>query len=156
MSDFDIVSIDHNPINYAIDNELIEDAIVYVAISGEDFYQAVVWIDRTGAIFYELDNRHGEEPCGEISSELDYQVRRKFGRNHLPLVWHTETMSDRYYDYNGNFQLMNVAAEYMDSDIREELHSELAPCSNQEFIEAYNERHVAKYGEDFSPYIGKF
>lgn len=38
----------------------------------------------------------------------------------------------------------------MDDDIREELHAELAPCSEQEFLDAYVKRHEEKYGEEFA------
>lgn len=39
----------------------------------------------------------------------------------------------------------------MDDDIREELARELAPCTEQEFLDAYIERHAAKFGgEDFT------
>ena len=38
----------------------------------------------------------------------------------------------------------------MDDDIREELHRELAPCTAQEFLDAYVDRHFEKYGEDFT------
>lgn len=34
-------------------------------------------------------------------------------------------------------------------DIREELHSELAPCTEQEFYNAYCEHHFVKYGSEF-------
>ena len=37
----------------------------------------------------------------------------------------------------------------MDDEIREELHMELAPCTEQEFLDAYVERHAEKFGEDF-------
>ena len=35
---------------------------------------------------------------------------------------------------------MSNIASYMDDEIREELHSELAPCSNEEFIAEYLKR----------------
>lgn len=35
---------------------------------------------------------------------------------------------------------MNMIASYMDDEIREALHSELAPCTHEEFIAAYLER----------------
>ena len=39
----------------------------------------------------------------------------------------------------------------LDDDIREGLHSELAPCSDQTFLDAYAERHAKKYnGEVFT------
>lgn len=38
----------------------------------------------------------------------------------------------------------------MDDDIREELHMEMAgECTEQEFLDAYRERHLEKYGTDF-------
>ena len=44
----------------------------------------------------------------------------------------------------------NMAVELMDDDIREEIHRELAPCSDLEFLEVYMERHLEKYGEEFT------
>lgn len=38
---------------------------------------------------------------------------------------------------------------FMDDEIREELHAEMAPCTNQEFFDAYCERHAEKFDEDF-------
>ena len=43
----------------------------------------------------------------------------------------------------------NAAVNLMDDDIREELHLEMAPCTNQEFLDAYMEAHREKYGTDF-------
>lgn len=37
----------------------------------------------------------------------------------------------------------------MDDNIREELHAELAPCTSEEFLEAYKKAHRQKYGEEF-------
>lgn len=38
----------------------------------------------------------------------------------------------------------------MDDEIREELHAEMAPCTEQEFLDAYCERHADKHGEQFN------
>lgn len=38
---------------------------------------------------------------------------------------------------------------YMDDDIREQVHRELAPCSNEEFLARYLELHREKHGEDY-------
>lgn len=43
-----------------------------------------------------------------------------------------------------------TAVNLMDDEIREELHAEMAPCTDQQFFDAYIERHYAKYGEDFT------
>ena len=37
----------------------------------------------------------------------------------------------------------------MDDEICEELNFEMAPCTEQEFLDAYVERHAEKFGEDF-------
>ena len=42
-----------------------------------------------------------------------------------------------------------AAVELMDDDLREQLHREMAPCTNQEFYDAYVKAHAAKYGEKF-------
>lgn len=41
------------------------------------------------------------------------------------------------------------AVFFMDDEIREELHAEMAPCTDQEFFDAYCEKHAEKYDEDF-------
>lgn len=46
--------------------------------------------------------------------------------------------------------LYNAAVNLMDDDLREELHSTMAPCTDEEFLEAYMEAHEAKYGEEFT------
>lgn len=46
-----------------------------------------------------------------------------------------------------------AAAQLMDDELREELHDEMAPCSRQEFFDAYAERHAVKFGNDFAPYV---
>lgn len=50
---------------------------------------------------------------------------------------------------NGSEIDFDAAVNLMDDEIREELHAELVPCGNQEFLDAYVERHAQKYGEDF-------
>lgn len=45
--------------------------------------------------------------------------------------------------------LFEAAVMLMDDDIREELHREISPCSEYEFLLTYMERHVERYGIDF-------
>ena len=42
------------------------------------------------------------------------------------------------------------AVALMDDDVREGLHVALAPCSEQDFLNAYLIAHYAKYGEEFT------
>jgi hypothetical protein len=39
--------------------------------------------------------------------------------------------------------------QHMDDDLREQVASELAPCSNEDFYNRYCELHLAKYGEEY-------
>lgn len=51
-----------------------------------------------------------------------------------------EIIENGYYD---------AAVNLMDDEIREELHNEIAPCSDLEFLEAYMKAHEEKFGEEF-------
>ncbi|MDO4831299.1 MAG: hypothetical protein Q4A46_07470 [Clostridia bacterium] len=39
--------------------------------------------------------------------------------------------------------------DYMDDDIRESLHTALAPCSDQKFFTSYEKAHIEKFGEEW-------
>lgn len=43
----------------------------------------------------------------------------------------------------------DAIVNYMDRDVAEEIHGLLAPCSNQEFFDAYCKAHEKKFGETF-------
>lgn len=47
---------------------------------------------------------------------------------------------------NGNF---DAAVNLMDDELREEIHAELSPCSDAEFLAEYCKRHAEKFGEEF-------
>ena len=51
---------------------------------------------------------------------------------------------------NGIELSMDAVVALMDDDIREELHMEIAPCTEQEFVDAYCVKHFEKYGEDYT------
>lgn len=44
---------------------------------------------------------------------------------------------------------MDVISSYMDDEIREDLHTEMAPCSGQEFVNAYLVAHENKFNQHF-------
>ena len=50
---------------------------------------------------------------------------------------------------NGTVIDYEMAVESMDDGIREDLHSELAPCTEQEFFTRYEEEHELKFGEEW-------
>lgn len=41
------------------------------------------------------------------------------------------------------------SVDLMDDDIREKIHFELAPCTEQEFFTAYEKAHAEKFGEEW-------
>ncbi len=43
----------------------------------------------------------------------------------------------------------NAALALMDDDLREELSADLAPCTEQEFFEAYAKAHANKFCEEW-------
>lgn len=57
-------------------------------------------------------------------------------------------------DINGNAIDFDAAVNMMDDEIREEVAANIAPCTDQAFIEAYAEAHEQKLGEEFAPYAG--
>lgn len=51
---------------------------------------------------------------------------------------------------NGYEVDFDACVALMDDEICEELNSEMAPCTEQEFLDAYIHRHAEKYdGEEF-------
>lgn len=52
---------------------------------------------------------------------------------------------------NGSEVYFDACVNLMDDEIREELSQEMAPCTEQEFLDAYIERHAEKFGgEEFA------
>ncbi|MEE1154294.1 MAG: hypothetical protein UH241_03970 [Acutalibacteraceae bacterium] len=43
----------------------------------------------------------------------------------------------------------NVALSLMDDELREKVHMELAPCTEQDFFDAYAKAYAEKYGEEW-------
>ena len=51
---------------------------------------------------------------------------------------------------NGKTIDFDAAVNLMDDEIREELHNKMAPCTDQEFLDAYVDAHATKFGgEEF-------
>ena len=53
------------------------------------------------------------------------------------------------FDGDGNEVCFESAVSLMDDDIREALHRQIAPCTDQEFYDASCKAHFDKYGEEF-------
>ena len=50
---------------------------------------------------------------------------------------------------NGYMVDFDEAVNLMDDEIIEAVHADIAPCTDQEFMDEYVKRHEAKYGETF-------
>ena len=50
---------------------------------------------------------------------------------------------------NGTAIDFETAVYMMDDELRESIHAELSPCTEQEFFTAYEKAHTAKYGEEW-------
>ena len=50
------------------------------------------------------------------------------------------------YDRKVDF---DACVNMMDDDLREQVHCELAPCTDQAFLDRYCQLHEKKYGEEF-------
>lgn len=46
--------------------------------------------------------------------------------------------------------LFETAVNLMDDDLREQVHTEMSPCSDRDFLTRYIELHKEKYNEDFT------
>lgn len=44
----------------------------------------------------------------------------------------------------------DVWVNLMDDELREQVHAELAPCTDEAFLERYKQLHFEKYGEEFT------
>ena len=51
-------------------------------------------------------------------------------------------------DSRGRKLDFGIVSSYMDDDIRESVHFDMAPCSEQEFFDEYASRHADTYGDD--------
>ena len=52
-------------------------------------------------------------------------------------------------NFDGELINYDAAVALMDDDIREAIHFDMAPCTDQEFYDEYCRRHEEKYGVPF-------
>lgn len=86
--------------------------------------------------FYVLES---ENPDKESENHFDGNYAYVIKVNNRTVVM---TKDDSIVDYD-------IAVNLMDDDIRESVHSDLAPCTNQEFFDEYCKRHFDKFGKEF-------
>lgn len=83
-----------------------------------------------------------------ITRETAKRMRAKGYEVQIAFMGEEESMVTNDYDDEIDFR---SAVEIMDDDLREEVHADLAPCTDQEFFDEYCKRHLEKFGEEFAP-----
>ena len=58
-------------------------------------------------------------------------------------------MHKQIRNQHGVLIYFDAAVQHMDDAIREDLHMELAPCTEEQFFNAYCEAHLQQFGEEF-------
>lgn len=70
-------------------------------------------------------------------------------RNFSAMLWERYCSGSKAWSIIAD-GLYDQAVALMDDELREQVHREIAPCSDIEFLEAYMVLHEQKYGEEFT------
>ena len=116
-------------VTYDVDLDTTDASAVKGYLQGKDLNEYCV----------EIYNATNE---GEFIDGSDYDSAENFLKND-----HESTVKNDH----GVFIAYEVAVNFMDDEIRERLHSELAPCTDQTFFNAYAKAHEEKFGEVWEP-----
>lgn len=89
---------------------------------------------------------HNEEDTDEYSMKLweYYCYSDVFGGEKAEAL-----LASAVINASGKIIDYRAAAGLMDDEIREDLHAQLAPCTEQEFFSAYEKAHAEKFGEEW-------
>ena len=83
--------------------------------------------------FQELCKQHGTTVNAVFTAAMD-EFMKQYGKEQPKMI------DVKYFD---------AAVELMDDELREQVHADLAPCTDEEFLREYERRHLAKFGEEF-------
>ena len=78
---------------------------------------------------------------GNVSGYIKRLIRADIKNMEVMNMKAKEIIEKGYYE---------AAVQLMDDEIREEIHRELAPCTDLEFLEEYMKRHEQKYDTEFT------
>lgn len=79
----------------------------------------------------------------ETVRDLEYELKK------IDLSWWTLTVEEMYQLENGSSFDWETIVNYMDDDLREEIHRELAPCKEEDFLSEYCKKHKERFNEQF-------
>lgn len=96
-------------------------------------------------------SREWETDLFEHMHEADADEMKRWGvydEQKNEIVYPGAVMVADYWD--GHPISYEAAVALMDDELREQIHADLAPCTEQEFYNEYCERHFFKFGENFT------
>lgn len=105
-------------------------------------------------IFLNIDARYGGMETANTGDYLKLNPEGTFERRADGIY---ETVNDRAVRIavpaavlDGRPIEFDVLVNLMDDDLREQLHADLAPCTEQEFLDAYCKAHYKHFGTPFT------
>lgn len=107
-----------------------------------------------GVEFFDLTESDAADRMRRSAHHLDIDVSDVTGMDGEPVSSRTimertdGEVEKRVERLLGNTE-WETLTHHMDDELREKLHVELAPCSNEEFLRAYVTAHAKTYGEWF-------
>ena len=110
-------------------------------------------LEATGTVMNEEAWREWIKKEANDALEQDENAKIPDADEVINQLWEDGYITDRFKDDARNLlndATMEVITNYMDDGIREEIHSELAPCADEEFLTAYMARHYVEYNEQFT------
>jgi hypothetical protein len=101
------------------------------------------------AIGGENESNDGELGIDTVSLTVVYWGHRQRQSSQAADESGATIMSANVINSGGKILDFETAIVLMDDELCEELHIELAPCTEQEFFTAYEARHEQKFGEEW-------
>lgn len=134
-------------VNLGLDGNGDEQFEKIIIVSYDDDYENGIGHDDYGdAVFFD-DEKSWAAHEGDTWENAIMGI--KFEVSH-GLEWvDEEDEEDEEVEEDDNAD-WETLVHYMDNEIREKVHGELAPCSNEEFLARYKELHLLKHGLEFS------
>lgn len=120
----------------AFRGELVE-AVKPVQLDCEQGSDAVYDYD-----YYEVVVRYNYDPDPEYRDEAGELVESSW-------IAIEREPAGMVVNASGALVSFDAAVELMDDEVRERVHDQLAPCSDQEFFTAYEAAHAEAFGEDW-------
>lgn len=89
----------------------------------------------------------------QISQLTSYlgETRPGIVRLAIDRMFREERKMNEITNHYGRTIDFDAAVNLMDDELREQIHNEMAPCSQQEFFDRYAVAHYERFGEEWEP-----